>query len=937
MGGAPVGAFDTSELLFERSAELETLALRLEASRSGSGQLVVIAGPAGIGKTSLLNACGDQARADCQLLRAQADPVSTDASFAAVRELLEPAARAAPSTIWEGAAERARPVFASNEFEPLDRDRAASVLHGLYWLVAGLAERSQLVLLIDEAHWLDPASLRFVAYLAQRLASLPALVVVGTRSGEGRSEALVHIAIRTGGTVLRPAALGSGAVAALLVRTLGSDADPGLCAECHRVSGGNPLYLRELVSALVADPELRRALRSGRAPVAAGIEANVATRLAELGADCLSLSQAAAILGPGAPLRAAAALAGLEREPAARAADALRGVGLLTSEQPLTFVHPVVAEAVISGIPPSGRAAMHASAAQRLLADGGAAEQAAAHLIHAEPFGEPWVVAALRAAARHALSQGAPDVAATHLRRALAEPPPPEQRLAVTIELARIEVLLPEAFESPSGSMRQALTLAENPQQRAELTVELAETLVAATSLLPAYTLLEDLLAAPDGVDPSLLVRAEATLIGAGFGDLAAGGLPERVARCVARVHAGELDEPRMLCALAFTGAATGLDAETVADLARRGLGSHTLLEELWPAWAGAVFALIMSGYPAEAAAAAEAGIAHARRRGAPAIFVAMSWAAAFAALLTGELSAAAAHGERALELLSEEHLPVRWVLGTHIPVLIESGREAEARQLMDGYAAPPREHKDVIGVVTQAARGLSRLAAGELVPGVANLVAADARMAAAGRRLSLHLDWAYPTVRALLALGRRAEAERIAERELAAATAFGARRPLGIALLLRGMLDPSPAGVQFLREAVQTLTDAAARLEQARALVELGSALFARGEVASAREALGGGLDLADRCGGLALCRRARAELIAAGARPRRNARQGPDALTPAERRTALMAAEGMANREIAQALFVSVKTVEGQLAAAYPKLGVHNRRELAGALSVV
>jgi predicted ATPase len=66
MGGAPVGAFDTSELLFERSAELETLALRLEASRSGSGQLVVIAGPAGIGKTSLLNACGDQARADCQ-------------------------------------------------------------------------------------------------------------------------------------------------------------------------------------------------------------------------------------------------------------------------------------------------------------------------------------------------------------------------------------------------------------------------------------------------------------------------------------------------------------------------------------------------------------------------------------------------------------------------------------------------------------------------------------------------------------------------------------------------------------------------------------------------------------------------------------------------------------------------------------------------------
>jgi len=152
---------------------------------------------------------------------------------------------------------------------------------------------------------------------------------------------------------------------------------------------------------------------------------------------------------------------------------------------------------------------------------------------------------------------------------------------------------------------------------------------------------------------------------------------------------------------------------------------------------------------------------------------------------------------------------------------------------------------------------------------------------------------------------------------------------------MLRGVLDLSPARIQPLREAVRTLADAGARLEQARALVELGSALFARGEVAPAREALAAGLDLADRCGALALCRRARSELVAAGARPRRNARRGPHALTPGERRTVLMAAEGMTNREIAQALFVSVKTVEGQLAAAYPKLGVHTRRELAGALS--
>jgi len=128
---AVLGAVDAPGLL-ERSAELEQLALRLRTIRSGTGQLAVITGPAGIGKTSLLNASAALASADCQLLRAQADPVSADATFAAVRELLEPTTRSAPRAVWEGAAERAMPVFAPNELDPLDRDRAASVLHGLY-------------------------------------------------------------------------------------------------------------------------------------------------------------------------------------------------------------------------------------------------------------------------------------------------------------------------------------------------------------------------------------------------------------------------------------------------------------------------------------------------------------------------------------------------------------------------------------------------------------------------------------------------------------------------------------------------------------------------------------------------------------------------------------------------------------------------------------
>jgi DNA-binding CsgD family transcriptional regulator len=437
----------------------------------------------------------------------------------------------------------------------------------------------------------------------------------------------------------------------------------------------------------------------------------------------------------------------------------------------------------------------------------------------------------------------------------------------------------------------------------------------------------------PDGIDPSLLIRAEASLIGAGFGDLADRRLPERVARCVARVAAGDIDEPRMLAALALTGVATGLHADVIADLARRAMASPTLLEELWSAWAGAAFALVMSGHTAEAAAA-EAGIAYARRRGSPTVFVAMSWCAARAAMAIGDLGTAAAHTQRALELLSEDHLPIRWILSTHVPGLIESGREAEARAATEYFELSAEDEGDATSVVAGAVRGLGRLATGDLQLGVAELGAAEARMVSAGPGLSPLLDWAHPTVRALLTLGRRGEAEGIAARELDASQTFGSARSWGIALMLRGMVDASDRRIELLREAVDTLDAAAAHLEQARALVELGIALLARGEVASARRTLGAGLDLADRCGAVALCQRARTELIAAGARPRRNALRGADALTPAERRTALMAAEALTNKQIAQALFVSVKTVEGQLAAAYSKLGVHRRGELARAI---
>ena len=131
-------------------------------------------------------------------------------------------------------------------------------------------------------------------------------------------------------------------------------------------------------------------------------------------------------------------------------------------------------------------------------------------------------------------------------------------------------------------------------------------------------------------------------------------------------------------------------------------------------------------------------------------------------------------------------------------------------------------------------------------------------------------------------------------------------------------MLEPSPA-----------------RLEHARVLVDLGATFRAAGQRTAAREPLLEGLALAARCGGRTLERRARSELAAIGIRPRATDRTGADSLTPSERRVVDLAAAGGTNREIAQTLFVTEKTVETHLGRSFRKLDISSRRQLPDVLA--
>jgi DNA-binding CsgD family transcriptional regulator len=193
---------------------------------------------------------------------------------------------------------------------------------------------------------------------------------------------------------------------------------------------------------------------------------------------------------------------------------------------------------------------------------------------------------------------------------------------------------------------------------------------------------------------------------------------------------------------------------------------------------------------------------------------------------------------------------------------------------------------------------------------------------------------WRSHMALALLALDRRDEALELAREEVELARAWGSPRPIGVALRTRGLAEGGEEGIETLRESLAVLEGSSAKLERARTLVELGAALRRANQRVDARELLKEGLDIAVRCGSQPLVERAEEELAATGARPRRLLLSGVESLTASERRVARFAADGLSNKDIAQALFVTTKTVEVHLSNVYRKLGIGSRSELPHAL---
>ncbi|MBB4679739.1 ATP-binding protein [Crossiella cryophila] len=921
--------------LFERDAELGRIGALLQAAAAGRGTSALVEGVPGIGKTALLAAAGDLAGGrGFRVLTATGGELEQDLPFALIRQLFEPALRTAEPEVQSGAAALAAPVFAADGREAA----VGSVVHGLYWLCSNLAEPAPLLLAVDDAHWADEASLRFVSHLARRMADLPVLLLLGSRPLA--PDAALTLALGGVDPVrLNLAPLSEHAVGRFVRDRLSPAADAEFCRACAQATGGNPFLLTEAITALRADRVPPVAAQAGRVPglQAAPIARTVLTRLTRLGPEAVRLARALAVLGPAADLRRPARLADLPLDTATDLADLLARESILTGGYPLDFAHPLVRTAVYADGTEIRRAADHRRAVEILTAEGAPAEQLVPHLLAAAPSADPTVVTALVAAAANALGRGAPEAAASCLRRALAEPPAAEDLPRLHAELGRALGMANRPAEA-APALRAAFELSTDPVTRGELALDLGAVMVQTgrpDAAMETFELARAALALDEGELPLQLTVAfsMASFVSMHPPTSWIARLDQLADTVSAETEAGRM----VLACLAFGACATAdRPAQVVGELAARAVAGSLPTRDHWILANFASTALVMADRLPEALDVLDRGVEHARTRGNLAEFRYLAVLRSRTALTAGHLQEAEADGRAALalhEVDGDRELPL--AAAVLVDALAEQGHLDEAQAVLTEHELDSEEEvRMLIGHFVHLARGRLRLRQQRPRAALADLLACGAGLTGAGVVNPGFAHWRADAALAQLALGEPTSARDLAEEELVLAQGFGAPRAHGIALRTLGLIEGGGTRLDRLAESVDVLRRSTGVLELAHSLISYGSALRRAGHRTDAQRHLREGLDLASRRHAHPLAAQAKQELVASGARPRRTLLTGVDALTASELRVARLAADGETNRAIAQTLFVSRRTIEVHLTSAYRKLGIQSRDQLPTAL---
>ncbi|MFF2848668.1 ATP-binding protein [Streptomyces sp. NPDC058001] len=880
--------------LWERDAEIAaaTEAVDLLCADPGSpGSLLVFSGEAGIGKTALLAQVRRMSEGRCTVWSARGGATVTSVPFNVVRQLLQPALL----TLSPGEArdylggwyDIAGPALGIAEPGEGQAD-PQGVCEGLVVAVRRLAEiQWPLVLLIDDAHWADQESLRWLAAFAERLDDLSVFVVVAHRQGEAAPES-AHFLQRIGAAA-RPSstlrAFTPDAAAGLTRATLGEQADAPFCREVWAVTGGNPYETVELLAKVqdsglqpveTSAAELRALNKSAR-----GL--GLVARLEGLGIKATRLAWAAAILGTRISLALAARLAGLSKEEAEHYAQVLRTARILTAagdtaqatgdgltgDGELEFVHPLIADAVYESIPIATRTAFHGVAAAEVTRTGLGAAAASRHLLEVHPDDDPELVEQMRVAAREHLAVGAPDAARRCLERALEEPPLPEVQARVLYELGCATLLTSPA--TTIGHLRDALaTPGLEGDTRVDAVCRLSQALVHNGELEEAVRAVDaEAERLPVGPARLRLTAMHYMWEGIHAGEEDSPGRSRSLATLAGPLTGRDNSERALLILRAYDAMNRGENAEEVVELCDRSLVNGSLAPGLgWTDTEWGFELLVMLG--ASYTFADRLDRAQSLFTGALRAYQAAGWSGGHLALAQafvgfvhrrrGRLSEAEGYLREALRLADRvgRGLPMHWDAACMlIDTLLARGHVDQALEVADRYSFAPPYPSTVVMPDVHSVRGRLLIEAGRVKEGVNELEAAEKAAAARGRHNTIMAPWAGDLARALakddpgraasLAADARAQAER-----------FGTDTAIGEALRCAAALETGQRSVTLYAQAAAYLEASPCAYEHAVARVDYGIAARSVPELTR-------GLTLARSCGADGVVARAE-EVLATG-----------------------------------------------------------------------
>ncbi|MET7285292.1 AAA family ATPase [Streptomyces sp. NPDC005573] len=872
--------------LWERDEEVAAVARALDelcADQASSGSLLVVRGEAGLGKTALLAETRRMAESrGCVVWSARGGETLKSVPFHVVRQLLQPALL---SLHPEEAREYLGDWYdiAGPALGIVDPGAGSAdpqyVCDGLVAAVRRLARRDwPLVLLVDDAHWADQETLRWLAAFAERLDDLSVLIVVGRRPGEAsgpRAQHLDAVAAAASRPVIGLSTLTPDATAGITRATVGRHADDAFCREVWAVTGGNPYDTVELL-AKVQDSELQPVeTRAGelRALNRSARGGGLVDRLKGLGTEATRFAWAAAVLGNECTVGLAARLATMNPRVAGDCAELLRTARILTDapgDRPaggaeggaLEFAHPLIASAVYNSIPSAVCTAMHGIAAQIVSETGRGAAEASRHLLKVHPDDDEELVGQLREAAREHLAVGAPDAARRCLERALDEPPRPETHAQVLYELGCATLLTAPAVTI--GHLRSALAMRGlDGGRRVDAVVRLSQALLHNDQLEEAVRTVEAEAARHDAGPVRMRLQAVQFMWEAIHGETVSPERSTRLAELAATCTGRDNSERALLILRGFDAMAHGESAEEVLDLCDRALVNGRLAPGLgWTDGEWGIELLMMLGSTycyADRLDRAESLFSEALRA-----YTGAGWRGGHLSLANAYLGLAYRRQGRLRdaetnlrEALTQAErvgrgLPLYWSATCGlIDTLLARGHVDEAWSIADRYAFSPPYPSTIVLPDIRTVRGRLLLAVGRTEDGIHELEAAEKTAASRSGHNPVLAPWSVDLAKAL-AVHDPARAAQLATEARRQAERFGTDTAIGEALRCAAALETGQRAVRLAAQAVAYLEASPCQYEHAAARVEYGIAARSVAE-------LNRGLDLARSCGADGLVAQAR------------------------------------------------------------------------------